>query len=390
MITPNKEDLIVKFLNHQASFSELEELELWIKNPKNEELFNSFVRTNYAIDFNLIKFDSEKVKARLTEEIAKERKVIKLKKQRIKLYYVAAAVMIGLFTSAYLFKDSLFGPSIYSEPNNVISNTIVPGTDKATLTLEDGSVVLLEKGNNYKNQNANSNGEEIVYEADKVNDNHIAYNYLTIPRGGQFHVVLADGTEVWLNSESQLKYPVSFVNGESRIVELVYGEAYFNVSPSTEHLGAKFNVLNKSQEIEVLGTQFNVKAYKDELNIFTTLVEGKVNITTQGGNFDLKPSEQSILNLQDNNFSIASVNVYNEVSWREGVFSFRRMPLEDIMKALSRWYDIEVDFESPDLKKVGFNGVVGKDQNIKEILDIIKNFGVIKDYEVINKKVIIK
>ena len=390
MITPKKEDLIVKFLNHQASFSELEELELWIKNPKNEELFNSFVRTNYAIDFNLIKFDSEKVKARLAEEIAKERKVIKLKKQRIKLYYVAAAVMIGLFTSAYLFKDSLFGPSIYSEPNNVISNTIVPGTDKATLTLEDGSVVLLEKGNNYKNQNANSNGEEIVYEADKVNDNHIAYNYLTIPRGGQFHVVLADGTEVWLNSESQLKYPVSFVNGESRIVELVYGEAYFNVSPSTEHLGAKFNVLNKSQEIEVLGTQFNVKAYKDELNIFTTLVEGKVNITTQGGNFDLKPSEQSILNLQDNNFSIASVNVYNEVSWREGVFSFRRMPLEDIMKALSRWYDIEVDFESPDLKKVGFNGVVGKDQNIKEILDIIKNFGVIKDYEVINKKVIIK
>ena len=126
------------------------------------------------------------------------------------------------------------------------------------------------------------------------------------------------------------------------------------------------------------------------MNIFTTLVEGKVNITTQGGNFDLKPSEQSILNLQDNNFSIASVNVYNEVSWREGVFSFRRMPLEDIMKALSRWYDIEVDFESPDLKKVGFNGVVGKDQNIKEILDIIKNFGVIKDYEVINKKVIIK
>ena len=390
MITPNKEDLIVKFLNHQASFSELEELELWIKNPKNEELFNSFVRTNYAIDFNLIKFDSEKVKARLTEEIAKERKVIKLKKQRIKLYYVAAAVMIGLFTSAYLFKDSLFGPSIYSEPNTVISNTIVPGTDKATLTLEDGSVVLLEKGNNYKNQNANSNGEEIVYQADKVNDNHIAYNYLTIPRGGQFHVVLADGTEVWLNSESQLKYPVSFVNGESRIVELVYGEAYFNVSPSTEHLGAKFKVLNKSQEIEVLGTQFNVKAYKDEMNIFTTLVEGKVNITTQGGNFDLKPNEQSTLNLQDNNFSIASVNVYNEISWKEGVFSFRRMPLEDIMKALSRWYDIEVDFESPDLKKVGFNGVVGKDQNIKEILDIIKNFGVIKDYEVINKKVIIK
>jgi hypothetical protein len=368
----------------------LEELELWIKNPKNEELFNSFVRTNYAIDYNLIKFDSEKVKARLTEEIAKERKVIKLKKQRIKLYYVAAAVMIGLFTSAYLFKDSLFGPSIYSESNNVISNTIVPGTDKATLTLEDGSVVLLEKGNNYKNQNANSNGEEIVYQADKVNDNHIAYNYLTIPRGGQFHVVLADGTEVWLNSESQLKYPVSFVNGESRIVELVYGEAYFNVSPSTEHLGAKFKVLNKSQEIEVLGTQFNVKAYKDELNIFTTLVEGKVNITTQGGNFDLKPNEQSTLNLQDNNFSIASVNVYNEISWKEGVFSFRRMPLEDIMKALSRWYDIEVDFESPDLKKVGFNGVVGKDQNIKEILDIIKNFGVIKDYEVINKKVIIK
>ena len=154
---------------------------------------------------------------------------------------------------------------------------ITTGSDKAVLTLEDGSNIELEKGKAFKTNVVNSNGEKLVY--NKTNQTKITYNYLTIPRGGQYFVKLSDGTEVWLNSESQLKFPVAFIKGQTREVTLVYGEAYFAVSPSTNHNGATFKVMNQGQEVEVLGTEFNIKAYKDEINIYTTLVEGKVTVS---------------------------------------------------------------------------------------------------------------
>jgi transmembrane sensor len=272
----------------------------------------------------------------------------------------------------------------------IVNTTIESGTDKATLTLGDGTQVSLEKGTSFQTQNANSNGEEIVYEAGERKTTEVAYNYLTIPRGGQFFVKLSDGTQVWLNSESQLKYPVNFIEGETRKVELVYGEAYFDVSPSTEHRGVKFKVFNQSQEIEVLGTEFNIKAYRDEPNIYTTLVEGKVRVNSAVSNQILKPNQQTNLNLEANSMTITEVNVYNEISWKDGVFIFRKKPLGDIMKVLSRWYDVDVHFANPELKDLGFNGVLGKDQNIEDILETIKNFGVIEDYDIENNKIILK
>ncbi|WP_396187505.1 FecR family protein, partial [Flavobacterium sp.] len=199
-----------------------------------------------------------------------------------------------------------------------------------------------------------------------------------------------DGTKVWLNSETQLKYPVAFTDGATRQIELVYGEAYFEVSPSTKHKGAKFKVLNQSQEVQVLGTQFNIKAYRDETNVYTTLVEGKVAVSNSKINKILKPSEKSNLNLLEKTIAISKVDVYNEISWKDGVFSFRKKPLGEIMKVLSRWYDIEVQFENQDSKNARFNGVLGKEQKIEDILKRIKKFKVIKDYEIKNKKVIIK
>jgi hypothetical protein len=384
------ENIIVKYLNHQASFSELEELDEWIKDPENEELFKSYVRTNYAIDYNLKKFSSKKIKAILSKEIAKEKKVFRLKKIRQRILYMAAAsLIVGILATSYFLKDTLFNKP--SETTPIIANiTIAIGTDKAILTLEDGSVVALEKGNNYQTNTAHSNGEQIVYDAGKRNSTKIAYNYLTIPRGGQFHLVLSDGTEVWLNSETQLKYPVAFNEGILRQVELVYGEAYFEVSPSTKHKGSKFKVLNQSQVVEVLGTEFNIKAYKEETNVYTTLVEGKVAVSYSSKNKFLKPNEQSNLNIQDHTMSIEKVDVYNEIAWREGIFSFHKKSLGEIMKVLSRWYDVDVEFVYQDMKKIRFNGVLGKEQRIEDILKRIKKFKVINDYEIIDKKVILK
>jgi ferric-dicitrate binding protein FerR (iron transport regulator) len=336
------------------------------------------------------KFNAGKIKLLLSNKIAKEKKVIRLKRirQRI-LYGAAASLVIGLLATGFFLNSNKFTPPEV-KTRIVVNTPIKAGTDKATLTLEDGSVVTLQKGNNYQTMTTQSNGEQIVYKAGNRNVSKIAYNYLTIPRGGQFHLVLSDGTKVWLNSETQLKYPVAFTDGATRQIELVYGEAYFEVSPSTKHKGAKFKVLNQSQEVQVLGTQFNIKAYRDETNVYTTLVEGKVAVSNSKINKILKPSEQSNLNLQDKTIAISKVDVYNEISWKDGVFSFRKKPLGEIMKVLSRWYDIEVQFENQDSKNARFNGVLGKEQKIEDILKRIKKFKVIKDYEIKNKKVILK
>lgn len=387
MISPIKENLIVKFLTNQASASELDELEIWIQDSDNEQLFECYVRTNYAIEFNMRKFNINKANDRLQKEIANEKKVIRLKKIRQKIYY-AAAILIGILATTYHFKDNLFNAPL--DDGIKITNTIEAGTNKATLTLEDGSVILLEKGDSYKTQNANSNGEEIIYTNSEENSKAIKYNYLTIPRGGLFFIKLSDGTKVWLNSESQLKYPVNFKKGDTRQVELVYGEAYFDVSPSTNHHGAKFKVLNKSQEIEVLGTEFNVKSYKDETNIYTTLVEGKVEINTSKGKQLLAPNQQSNLDIVLNKIAVKEVNTKEVISWIHGDFVFQNKPLKDIVKVLSRWYDIEIEIENKSLEDIKFNGELSKYQNLEDILLLIKNTNYINNYETNTNKVILK
>lgn len=381
--------LIAKFLTHQASLADLDELEFWLKDARNEQLFNSYVQTNFAIEHEMKQFDANKLKSKLQKLMVEEKKTYRLQRVRRIISYAAAAVVTGLLVTGYFLKDNIFTEPIETQPR-IISNNINIGSDKATLTLEDGSQVELEKGNTFQTQNVHSNGEEIVYLANKSTTTEVANNILTIPRGGMFHLVLSDGSEVWLNSESQLKYPVNFIKGQTRKVELVYGEGYFAVSPSNEHEGTNFIVFNQSQKIEVLGTEFNIKAYKDEKHVYSTLVEGKVTVSTGSTKKVLEPSQQSNLNLNDDSLAIATVNVYNEISWKEGVFSFRRKPLVEIMKVLSRWYDIDVNFESPELENALFNGALGKDQNIEDILNTIKNFGVIKDYEIINKTILLK
>lgn len=381
--------LIAKFLTHQASAAELDLLYIWLKDSENEKLFNSYVQTNYAIEYEMRQFEANKVKSKLQQLMDAEKKTLKLKKWRQVIGYAAAAVFTGLSVTGYFLKDNIFTKTVKTIPR-VISNNVEIGSDKATLTLEDGSQVALGKGSAYQTQNVHSDGEEIIYGEGESNNAEVVFNLLSVPRGGQFHLVLSDGTEVWLNSESQLKYPVTFIKGQPRRIELVYGEGYFAVSPSTEHEGSKFIVFNRSQEIEVLGTEFNIKAYREETKVYTTLVEGKVSISTTSVTNVLEPSQQASLNLNDDSMDIATVNVYNEISWKEGVFSFRRKPLVEIMKVLSRWYDIDVNFESPELEKALFNGALGKDQNIEDILNTIKNFGVIKDYEIINKTILLK
>lgn len=307
-------------------------------------------------------------------------------------YAVAAAVVI-MVSLPFLIntkKESIIETPVAFDEVEVGD---IMGVDKATLTLEDGSNITLEQGQTYSVNNIQSNGSEIVYKPvdDTVrSSSKMVYNYLTIPRGGQYYIELEDGTKVWLNSESKLKYPAAFIPGQDREVVLLYGEAYFDVSPSTNHDGASFKVLSGGQEVEVLGTEFNVKAYHDEGYIYTTLVEGKVAIDNTIQKEVLKPSEQSVLSKESKSMVITEVDVFAEVSWKNGFFSFRKKPLKDIMKVLSRWYDVDILFLNKELEGGDFKGNLNKNQSLKEILTIIKNTKYINAYEINNKTVLIK
>ena len=375
--------LLNKLFDDSITNKELEKLSHFFLN--NQELLNWPQHFGSKIEIEARIFN--KIQSDINSGLLKENKIIPLYKKYLFKYAVASSVVLLISLTYILNRDNT---SITTNPILVNTNIIEPGKDKATLTLEDGSIVALEKGNTYQIQNASSNGEKLVYDSGAKTSKKIVYNYLTVPRGGQFHIILSDGTQVWLNSESQLKYPVLFNEEDSRKVELVYGEAYFDVSPSSEHKGLKFKVFNQSQEVEVFGTKFNIKAYKDDTKIYTTLVEGKVTVNIGNLKQSLLPSQQLSLNRKTNNTTVNYVDVFNEVSWKDGVFSFENIPLKEMMKVLSRWYDVEVLFKNKSIENEQFVGVLRKSQNLEEILLSIENFKIIKNHEIKDKKVILE
>jgi len=363
------QNIIVKFLNKEANIHELEKLEIWLKKEQNTSLFNRFVRIHYIVAQHMTEYDLDKAKKSIQLKLDKGER-----KKRLVLYRrmgVAAAVLL-------MFGGTLFNFYNTKQPQNIINKeTIVieAGSDKAILTLGNGNQVALEKGKTYQSEDVHSNGEELVYNTKSKNNKEeeiTIYNYLTIPRGGEFFLKLADGTEVWLNSESKLKYPIQFKEGKTRKVELVYGEAYFKVSPSTAHKGVSFNVQTKFQEVSVLGTQFDIKAYNDEDVVSTTLIEGKVQIEKGANKIVLKPNQQSKVEGNTNEINIFEVDVSEEISWVHGLFTFNEAPLNELMRILARWYDVDVLFETAAHKDFVFTGILERTKSIEDILILIQ------------------
>lgn len=383
----NIDDLIVKFLNHELTKEEVYELKEILKKPEHEHYVKNEIKLHHLIQANLNSFNAQNAYNEHAPKTSKTKPVKVLRSSSVLKYAVAASIAL-LISIAYFTRNEW---NVINNSQKVVESSITAGTDKAVLTLEDGSEVVLEKGENYETDNITSNGKEIIYhKASKLPKEEVAYNYLTIPRGGQYFVKLSDGTRVWLNSESRLKYPANFIEGELREVELEYGEAYLEVSPSNLHKDAKFKVISGNQNIEVLGTKFNVKAYKDETKIYTTLVEGKVLVDNATLNKILTPGEQSVFNVINNSLDVNQADVNSEISWIKGDFVFNKKSLKDIMKVLSRWYDVNVVFENKTLEQSRFNGELSKYQNLEEILALIKNTNIISAYEIKNNTIILK
>lgn len=373
--------LFTKYLNNKCSHEEVELLETFLDSYQITESMDDLLNDKSLEE------SKDKVWQNILLQINSETKRKRRFPFNAVVIYAAAAAVVLFVAINIVFKKEI-------DENNLptlVEQSIVIGTDKATLTLEDGSEVTLEKGTHYNDKHVDSNGEALVYQKEATAKTaEVLYNYLTIPRGGQFFVELSDGTKVWLNSESKLKYPVHFIEGKPRNVELVYGEAYFDVSPSTNHKGASFNVSSRGQSIEVIGTAFNVKAYKDETMTYTTLVEGRIALNTQNKSRVLEPNQQALLNEINLSVEVKPVDVYNEISWKDGVFSFKGKSLKELTRVISRWYDVDVVFKNKEVESMTFKGVLGKNQPIEDILSSIKSASTINTYEIINNTIYIE
>lgn len=269
---------------------------------------------------------------------------------------------------------------------------ITPGEKKARLILDDGREIDLEQS---QTQVLEQNGSLVSIDTSGVkylssttikDPDIIVYNTLDVPRGGEYLLTLEDGTKVWLNAGSKLRYPVTF-SKERRSVHLE-GEAYFEVS---KDITRQFTVTTTTGEITVLGTSFNVKGYSEDKMIYTTLAEGSVSFREVGSteSIILAPGQQLSYNTVTGSTELQSVNVKNYISWKDKLFTFEELSLEEIMTTFSRWYDVEVTYESNDLRKLLFSGNLDKYSNINTFFKLFEAGANIR-FEADNKKIIIK
>lgn len=326
------------------------------------------------------------------------------RRSRLRFRIVAAAAVFIIAITAVFFYSN------YKDVNGpqIVENDINPGKNKAVLTLANGQKISLTDAlNGQLAQQAGvtisktANGQLIYQAAPNASGKNTAeYNTIEAPRGGQWQVILPDGSKVFLNASSSLKYPVSFATKE-RKVELK-GEAYFEISHNKK---SPFRVIAKGQTVEVLGTHFNIMSYDDEKTVKTTLLSGSVKVSSNGSNVAgvnavgikaaktaaefliLKPGEQSQVS-PGNMKLIHDVDLEDVLAWKNGYFKFNEN-LRSIMTKVSRWYDVEVVYETQPDPEFKFKGEISRDKNISELLNMLDYTGNVH-FKIEGRRVIVK
>ena len=343
-----------------------EEVTAWLKEKDHVELLDEIAAIRQKLSGQSYGENDEE------EFLHLEKSIYDQKSRRMTLRWSIAAsiiLLVGLFVGRTIneVRDM-------HEEQELAKNVMQPGTSKAILMMADGKEVVLEQGQNLNillNERVRvaTSNRGIVYEEHGKGVVTEEYNKLTTPIGGEYSLVLSDGTKVFLNADSELKYPVEFSDGK-RIVDLK-GEAYFEVHKDSLR---PFVVRVNGAEVTVLGTSFNVNTYGDDGQIYTTLVNGSVRVSSvKNGQAEvLKPGMQSVMDVQSGQLTVREVDVEPYVAWREGRFVFRTMTLDLIMRQLQRWYDFEVFYQNPELKDYEFRGVIKRDMDLDKVLSVIK------------------
>lgn len=295
---------------------------------------------------------------------------------------VAAVWVLALGVTLWM----TFGKKENVAPLPVASKIIPAGEKKATLTLADGTEVhveeitaqiLQEKGMNIEYRNG-----EIVYHKSEEKTTEVVYNKLEVPRGGECMIKLDDGTKVWVNAETKLKYPVTFVGDRREVV--LEGEAFFDVAKNEK----PFIVETSFGDVRVLGTAFGISAYASESESYTTLVRGKVSVEREGIKpVVILPGEQ-VVTSKDGKMIKQQVDVEEFVGWKDGIYVFKEKSLGEIMKTLERWYNISVDFQEKSLVDLPFTGNLKRYDDINVFFDALTRTGDMK-YRVEGNQVIL-
>jgi len=295
---------------------------------------------------------------------------------------VAAAVIIILGAGSYLWfnyptntsKEIVRSRAVQEPPKD-----IQPGGNKAVLTLADGSQIALDSTANGRLATQGnseviklSNGQ-LAYKGTGDNKGEVLYNTMSTPRGGQYSLILPDGSKVWLNAISSIRYPAAF-KGSERNVEIT-GEAYFEVAKDHAH-PFKVSVHSpsgkESMQVEVLGTHFNINAYSDEPLANTTLLEGSVKVTAEAGSTVIKPGQQAQVNDGGRIKMDPDINITDVMTWKDGYFTFRDTNLETIMRQIMRWYDVEVKYEDNNIPNRYFTAEVSRNKTLSGVLKILE------------------
>ena len=311
--------------------------------------------------------------------------------------WVAAASLIALLSigGIYYFNSNLFNSPPVTELSNSKSN-IVPIVTQATLILSNGSKIPLNDENNNiirneKGFEISNTSSSIIYSKLVLNTKTTTqvYNTLITPNRVKYQIQLEEGTKVWLNAASSIRYPV-FFTGDKRVVEIT-GEAYFEVA---KHKNKPFKVLisggkkNKRLEVEVLGTHFNIQAYNKE-DYKISLIEGSVKVKEpQQEGLVLEKGEQALMKTNTNHFEISKIDTTHTLAWKNGLFIFNNENIQKIMTSVSKWYDVEVIYEG-DMSNKKFVGSISRDKKLSEVLKTLELTGTIK-FEIKGKKVIVK
>ena len=355
----NIEEIIIKRLSEEhLSEEESAFFDKWYQNSSNREYYNDLLKIRSGIIASQVKERIDKRKA--WNQVHPARKISLIRT----LLKFAAIMILPLSLGVFLLiRENKQEKVVYAEV------PVQPGRKQAVLTLSSGQQVMLADTIVHVNEKgmviSNFPDKELVYKI--MNDTmktETIYNTVTVPRGGEYKLVLADGTIVWLNSDSHIRYPVTF-SGNTRQVELE-GEAYFEVAKDVEK---PFIVRMNEYNVRVTGTQFNVRNYSNE-SLATTLVEGGVQIERKGKVDRLRPGQQAVL--ENNEIRIRVVNVEEQVAWRHGAFGFTQCRLENIMEELARWYDVDVFYMNQQVKDYHFSAWFKRSSSINEVINILE------------------
>lgn len=365
-------EIIEKYRRNEITSEEFLFLKEWIsQSSENETFILNYIKLyktemQWEVNQNLNKQDSwNQLFIRLNQ--------YRRKKQMLQLTVAACSLIVLCVASYFLLAPATLYNNDKTKLIELFPHT---GTSQALLTLSTGKTVQLQDTATFEIKESdgtiiNYSSFQTVYRKNKTSDKQILYNTLSVPRGGEYSLTLPDGTKVWVNAESTIHYPIHFI--KDRIVELT-GEAYFEVKKNDK---MPFTVKVGDNKVQVLGTKFNISAYKSE-SMFTTLVEGKVNIQVKSRTLDLKPNEQAEIAADNSTITVRQVNATMYSSWATGVFEFENTSLKDIMGQLSRWYNTKIEFASPEIENIKFTGTILRNKTLGFALYIIQQVSDVK------------